>query len=98
MKTIIAFKFLKTSTFRWIFPLFIKGFKNDLAEEHLYPVLQPHESRYLGDKLYVEWKKQLRKNPKNPSLWKALGGVFGKQMVFLGIFFLFIEIFIRSII
>lgn len=78
-----------------MFPLFVKGYKKDLQEEDLYPHLDSHESTYLGNKLQREWIKEIKKRPKNPSLWKSLVRVFGKQLMFLGILNLFMELFIR---
>ncbi|KAL1513420.1 hypothetical protein ABEB36_002837 [Hypothenemus hampei] len=79
--------------FTWQLPLFWKGFKRDLLEEDIYPALDSHESKYLGDKLNWQWDKQLKM--KVPSLWKALIAVFGKQMLFIGLFYLSIDIFTR---
>ncbi|XP_050293465.1 probable multidrug resistance-associated protein lethal(2)03659 [Anthonomus grandis grandis] len=81
--------------FTWTFPLFMKGYKNDLTEEDLYSALPSHESKYLGDKLDREWRKELKKKNQNPSLWMALIRVFGKQMTILGIYYFCIRILIR---
>ncbi|XP_060517933.1 ATP-binding cassette subfamily C member 4-like [Cylas formicarius] len=80
--------------FTWIVPLFRKGFKRDLEEDDLYPALSAHDSTYLGDKLEREWEKEV-KNKKDPSLWKALMRVFGKQVAVLGVAYLIIEVVIR---
>ncbi|KAL1513419.1 hypothetical protein ABEB36_002836 [Hypothenemus hampei] len=79
--------------FTWQLPLFWKGFKRDLLEEDIYPALDSHESKYLGDKLNRQWSRQLKL--KVPSLWKALIGVFGKQMLYIGVFYFSIDIFTR---
>ncbi|ENN78464.1 hypothetical protein YQE_05102, partial [Dendroctonus ponderosae] len=79
----------------WTFPLFKKGLKRDLLEEDLYPSLASHDSSYLGDKLQLQWQKQMSNKTKNPSLWRALVGVFGKQMFLLGLAYLAIEVLVR---
>ncbi|XP_076254933.1 putative multidrug resistance-associated protein lethal(2)03659 isoform X1 [Rhynchophorus ferrugineus] len=81
--------------FLWMLPLFVRGFKKGLAEDDLYPSLKVHDSKILGDKLEKEWFKEVKKNPSNPSLWRALVGVFGKELALLGLCYLIIEIFIR---
>ncbi|KAH1001477.1 hypothetical protein HUJ04_005494 [Dendroctonus ponderosae] len=81
--------------FIWTFPLFKKGLKRDLLEEDLYPSLASHDSSYLGDKLQLQWQKQMSNKTKNPSLWRALVGVFGKQMFLLGLAYLAIEVLVR---
>ncbi|CAG9768692.1 unnamed protein product [Ceutorhynchus assimilis] len=81
--------------FTFLFPLFKKGYKQNLSEEDLCSALKEHESGYLGDRLTEEWEKQLKKNPKNPSLTVALWKVFGHQLIILGLVFMFIEIFVR---
>ena len=72
--------------FRWTFPLFYKGFKTGLSENDIYPHLKSHDSQILGSKLENEWLKEVKKNKKTPSLWKALLRVFGKEFMILGIF------------
>lgn len=80
---------------RWMLSLFVRGFKKDLLEEDLYPHLPSHESTYLGDKLETEWAKELKRNSKSPSLWRALSGVFGRQILVLACCYFFSELFVK---
>ncbi|XP_030765293.1 probable multidrug resistance-associated protein lethal(2)03659 isoform X2 [Sitophilus oryzae] len=81
--------------FIWMLPLFVKGLKKDLLEEDIYPSLKSHDSKLLGDKIEKYWKTELKNNRKNPSLWKCLLKVFGKELSILGICYLFNEICAR---
>lgn len=76
-------------------PLFVKGFKQDLKEEDLYPHLSSHESTYLGNKLQRQWSIELKNNPTNPSLWKCLLRVFGRQLGIMAAFYFCIELFVK---
>ncbi|KAF7279494.1 hypothetical protein GWI33_007172 [Rhynchophorus ferrugineus] len=87
--------FVSKMFFLWMLPLFVKGYKNDLLEDDLYPSMKADDSTILGDKLEKEWNKELVKRPKKPSLWIALGKVFGRELSFLGVCYLFIEICVR---
>ncbi|XP_076255885.1 ATP-binding cassette sub-family C member 4-like isoform X1 [Rhynchophorus ferrugineus] len=77
--------------FAWTFPLFRKGFVGALTEDDIYPHLKSHDSAILGDKLEREWKKQMESNKKNPSLWKALFKIFGRDLMIMGTFILIYE-------
>ncbi|XP_060518435.1 probable multidrug resistance-associated protein lethal(2)03659 [Cylas formicarius] len=76
--------------FLWVLPLFYKGFRTDLNEDDILPSLRSHDSKKLADKFEKEWTKELKKK-KNPSLWWALGRVFGKNLVILGFLYFFME-------
>jgi ABC-type multidrug transport system, ATPase and permease components len=75
--------FLSVLSFWWTIPLFKKGYHKDLAEEDLYNPLKKDKSQYLGDKLEVEWEKQMKK--KKPSLLKAIGWSFRWEYTILGL-------------
>ncbi|XP_050295811.1 probable multidrug resistance-associated protein lethal(2)03659 [Anthonomus grandis grandis] len=81
--------------FTWLFPLFRKGFKKELLADDLFPPLPSHESTYLGDRLEKQWLRQLKTRPNNPSLWRAIARVFGKEFIILGLCYLFCELFAR---
>ncbi|RZC36351.1 multidrug resistance-associated protein, partial [Asbolus verrucosus] len=78
----------------WALPLFVKGFKKDLTEDDLYGPLKVHESRRLGDKLEEAWKKQ-ENSSRNPSLWKALTVVFGKEIAKYGLVLALLEFVVK---
>ncbi|KAJ3656111.1 hypothetical protein Zmor_015210 [Zophobas morio] len=67
--------------FCWALPLFVKGFKKDLVEDDLWGTLKAHESNLLGNRLEQAWLKE-ENSRRNPSLWRALIRVFGKECVF----------------
>ncbi|XP_066143996.1 ATP-binding cassette sub-family C member 4-like isoform X1 [Euwallacea fornicatus] len=81
--------------FTWMLPLFVTGFKRDLVEEDLYHRLASHDSTYLGNKLQREWDKELQKKPTDPSLWKCLAKVFGRQLAVLGTCYFITELFVK---
>lgn len=69
---------------RYTIPLFKRGFKKDLEEDDLYEVIKTCRSKDLGDKLELQYEID-KKHHKNPSLVRALWGVFGKTYIWLGI-------------
>lgn len=62
-------------------------------EEDLYPSLKQHEATYLGDKLENQWEKQL--NRENPSLWRAIFKMFGREIAWLALLQSFTELCAR---
>ncbi|XP_059156862.1 ATP-binding cassette sub-family C member 4-like isoform X7 [Physella acuta] len=88
--TLTANFFSKVS-FWWVNSLFKKGYRRPLEEADLYNVCPSDSSDYLGNKLEVEWNKQLKKDGKNPSLLRALLHTFGVQYMLVGFVVLFEE-------
>jgi ATP-binding cassette subfamily C (CFTR/MRP) protein 4 len=80
--------------FCWALPLFVKGFKKNLAEEDLYGPLKDHESKLLGDRLENAWIKE-ENSRRNPSFWRALIRVFGKECAMYGLMLAVIEFVIK---
>jgi hypothetical protein len=78
----------------WALPLFVKGFKKNLAEEDLYGPLKDHESKLLGDRLENAWIKE-ENSRRNPSFWRALIRVFGKECAMYGLMLALIEFVIK---
>ncbi|XP_012941427.1 multidrug resistance-associated protein 4, partial [Aplysia californica] len=79
--------FLSRATFWWLNPLFKKGYTQPLEETDLYNVVPNDSSEYLGNKLELEWEKQLKRREKGqkPSLLRALFNVFGVQYILVGL-------------
>ncbi|CAG9768726.1 unnamed protein product [Ceutorhynchus assimilis] len=76
--------FLNKLFFTWMFPLFYKGYKQGLKEDDIYSHLKQHDSELLGDRLEKEWFKEIKRNEKHPSLWRAYAKVFGKPLLLCG--------------
>ncbi|KAG5877095.1 hypothetical protein JTB14_006390 [Gonioctena quinquepunctata] len=77
-------------TFAYMFPIFRKSFKKELADNDVYDVLPNFTSRKLGNILEREWKKQRMK--KNPSLLAVLFKCFAKRYLLLGLMELTVQI------
>ncbi|XP_015835557.1 probable multidrug resistance-associated protein lethal(2)03659 [Tribolium castaneum] len=86
--------FLSNVFFCWALPLFVKGFKKDLSEEDLYGPLKAHDSKRLGDLLEAAWIKE-ESTRRNPSFWRAIIKVFGREFGLLGLYVIVIEFFIK---
>ncbi|XP_063913515.1 probable multidrug resistance-associated protein lethal(2)03659 [Zophobas morio] len=80
--------------FCWALPLFVKGFKKDLVEDDLWGTLKAHESKLLGDRLEQAWLQEANSR-RNPSLWRALIRVFGKECALYGFILALIEFVIK---
>ena len=74
----------------------MKGFKKDLAEDDLWGTLKAHESKLLGDKLEQAWLKE-ENSRRNPSLWRALIRVFGKECALYGIILAIVELVFKYV-
>ncbi|GFS18845.1 multidrug resistance-associated protein 4 [Elysia marginata] len=72
--------------FWWLNPLFKRGYQTPLEESDLYNVCPSDASDNLGEKLRVQWEKQLKRSQqgKEPSLLRALAATFGFQYLLLG--------------
>ncbi|KAK3729239.1 hypothetical protein RRG08_008566 [Elysia crispata] len=72
--------------FWWLNPLFKRGYQTPLEEADLYNVCPTDASDYLGEKLRLQWEKQLKRSEqgKEPSLLRALAATFGFQYMLLG--------------
>ena len=84
---------LSVLSFWWTIALFKKGYYKDLAEEDLYSPLKKDKSEYLGDKLEVEWERQVKK--KKPSLLTAIVKSFRWEYTILGLFHAVNDLVIR---
>lgn len=80
--------------FCWLFPYFVKGFKNQITEDDMPGPLKTHESGILGDKLENAWNYQVTNNEK-PSLLTALLAVFYKELSVYGLFLLVQEFIVK---
>ncbi|RWS23903.1 multidrug resistance-associated protein 4-like protein [Leptotrombidium deliense] len=73
--------------FKWVFPLFWKGYHKNLGYEDLYKCPKDDDTKILGHTLGRQWKKQLA--AKKPSLLLAIIRAFGAQwaaIIFIGMF------------
>lgn len=64
-------------TFDWLTPLMKKGYKVFLTQEDLWALAEQDQTKNTNDSFETAWASQLRKNPNNPSLWRALFGAYG---------------------
>ncbi|XP_018565535.1 probable multidrug resistance-associated protein lethal(2)03659 isoform X2 [Anoplophora glabripennis] len=80
--------------FCWLFPYFVKGFKNQITEDDMPGALKAHESCTLGNKLEKAWHYQVANNEK-PSLLKALLTVFYKELSIYGLLLLIQEFIVK---
>ncbi|RZC36634.1 multidrug resistance-associated protein, partial [Asbolus verrucosus] len=74
----------------WELPILVKGFKKDLSEDDLYPPLEEHRSKRLGDKLEELWQEEENFCEK-PSLWRAIVKMFGLKFLIYGIVYIPVE-------
>jgi len=72
-------------TCSWVFPLICRGYRRDIELEDVYQVDTVYRTRNLKARLEKAWLKELTSGDLNdePSLFRALGRVFGVQMGFL---------------
>lgn len=80
---------------RWLFPLFYKGYYETLSEDDLFPILNEHESTYLGNKIEKLWNKEINRKKSNFSLWRVLLKCFGAELGLLAIWYSFSELVVR---
>ncbi|XP_046597102.1 ATP-binding cassette sub-family C member 4 isoform X2 [Neodiprion lecontei] len=85
--------FLSWLCFGWTLPIFSKGVKRGLQISDLYDPLKANRSVALGDRLEMEWKKELTKMEKHPnskrqpSLVWALFRMFWVPFMLQGVLF-----------
>lgn len=53
---------LSFKSFRWIIPLFVKGYYKDLVHEDVYRVLPEDETKRLADQMESAWLEQVAKS------------------------------------
>ncbi|XP_012257506.2 ATP-binding cassette sub-family C member 4-like isoform X1 [Athalia rosae] len=94
--------FLSKLVFGWTVPIFLTGAKKELDVTDLYDPLKSDESERLGDRLELEWKKELAKaeqeltlgadgkkgKSSKPSLTRALARMFWAQFMLQGLLLL----------
>lgn len=79
-------------------PIFRKGYKTDLEDADLFETLESQRSDKKGEMLESVWmieKIEALKSGRNPSLTKVLIKVFGPSIMFYGLRFAFVEVFIK---
>ncbi|KAK0386338.1 hypothetical protein NLU13_6175 [Sarocladium strictum] len=64
-------------TFDWLTPLMKKGYKVFLTQEDLWALNKEDTTATTSEAFETQWKRQVKKRPQNPSLWKALFGAYG---------------------
>ncbi|VVC32370.1 Hypothetical protein CINCED_3A012061 [Cinara cedri] len=72
-------------SFSWLLRLFRTGRKRTLEISDLYTTLDAHKSSKLGDELEKQWKIELSKVNRKPSLWRILYRMFGFRFMIFGI-------------
>jgi hypothetical protein len=86
--------------FWWLRSIIKAGWKRDLREEDVYPVLKTDHSATLGDKLEKNWLNHLKKcgqKNRKPSFKWVLFKTYGKQFFFYGFFSMLEECLFRTI-
>lgn len=62
------------------------GYRKDLQEDDLYQLItSKNESETLGNRLQLEWKKELGKLNGTPSLTRALARAFKRGFLFIAL-------------
>ncbi|GJQ86167.1 hypothetical protein Trydic_g13444 [Trypoxylus dichotomus] len=82
---------LSKTTFAWMARYFYKAVKKGIETSDLFRTDKANDSEILGNKLQVNWEKELekaRKTGKEPSLIKALADTFLWSYMVYGIFLL----------
>lgn len=91
---------MNRSADRWIFKLFVTGYKKELEESDLYSPLREDKSSYLGQRIVKNWDIELKrwekkKDGSKPSLFRVLYKCFGKIVMNTGIALFVLEFVIR---
>ncbi|KAK5646963.1 hypothetical protein RI129_005427 [Pyrocoelia pectoralis] len=74
-------------TFWYTLPTFVTGYKKDFEVSDLYKTFTDHQSKILGDRIEVQWKKE-----KNHSLRRVLFKMFGGSFLLQGMLLLLCEV------
>ncbi|XP_070832533.1 ATP-binding cassette sub-family C member 4-like [Chaetodon trifascialis] len=85
--------------FCWLNPLFRIGYKRKLEEDDMYKVLPEDASDKLGEELQWYWDREVQqaaKDPRPPSLTKAIVQCYWRSYLLIGIY-VFIEEVIKVI-
>lgn len=93
-QSLFSWQLVCTFFFSWLFPYFVKGFRNQITEDDMPGPLKSHDSSRLGDKLEKAWEYQVSQKEK-PSLLKALLTVFYKELSVYGLLLLVQEFIVK---
>jgi ABC-type multidrug transport system fused ATPase/permease subunit len=72
-------------TFSWMTPLMKFGYSTYLTEDDLWGLSKEDKTKTTGEAFEIRWQRELE-HRKNPSLWRALIGAYGRPYMLAAVF------------